>query len=153
METSSTLIGLFILLLFMVPIVFVIIKSSSTEKKLKKSLQNLSSQNGVTINTSEVIGNTLIGLDENVHKLVFSYKNKLAEAFKTVDLSTINECRVATFKERKQPLSRVALELRSPSATDEIIFYEENDDSSPSTDAQICLNRASHWEKIIKQQM
>ncbi|HBY69044.1 MAG TPA: hypothetical protein DEG69_15635, partial [Flavobacteriaceae bacterium] len=68
METSSTLIGLAILLLFMVPIVFVIIKSSSTEKKLKKSLQNLASQNGVTINASEVIGNTLIGLDENVHK-------------------------------------------------------------------------------------
>ncbi|PVW15100.1 hypothetical protein [Marixanthomonas spongiae] len=152
METSSTLIGLFILLLFMGPILFVIIKSSTTEKRLKKSLQRLSTQNGVSINTSEVIGNTLIGLDENVHKLVFSYKNKLADTFKTVDLNTVKECRVATFKERKQPLSRVALELKSPSATDEIVFYQEQDDSIV-TDAEVCLNRANYWEKIIKQQL
>ncbi|HBY69043.1 MAG TPA: hypothetical protein DEG69_15630 [Flavobacteriaceae bacterium] len=77
----------------------------------------------------------------------------MTDTFKTVDLSTVNECRVATFKERKQPLSRVALELRSPSATDEIIFYEENDDSSPSTDAEVCLNRANYWKKMIKQQI
>ncbi len=153
METSSTLIGLFILVLFMGPIIYVIIKSSSTEKKLKKGLQSLSSQNGVSINTSEVIGNTLIGLDENVHKLVFSYKNKLTDAFKTVDLNTLQECRVSTYKERKQPVSRVALELKGSATTDEIIFYEENDDSSPVTDVEVCLNRANYWEKMIKQQM
>ena len=153
METSSTLIGLIIIVLFMGPIVYLILKSSAAEKKLKKSLQNLSSQNGISIDAVEIIGNTLIGIDKSIHKLVFSYKSKLEGTFKAVDLNTVRECTVTTFKERKQHVNRVALQLKSATSTDEIVFYEENDDSSSATDAEVCLNRANYWKKMIKQQI
>ena len=152
METSSTLIGLAVLLIFMGPIIFVIIKSSTTEKRLKKNLQSMSSQNGISINTSEVIGNTLIGLDEDVHKLVFSYKNKLKDTFRMVDLNNTKECNITTFKESKHHLKRIALQLKG-AETDEIIFYEEDDESSPATDAEVCLSRATYWEKMIRKQL
>ncbi|UAB81887.1 hypothetical protein INR76_03775 [Marixanthomonas sp. SCSIO 43207] len=153
METSSTLIGLAIVLIFMGPIILIVIKSSSTEKRLKKNLQTLSSKNDVSIHTSEIIGNTIIGLDESIHKLVFSNTNRLTDAFKTVDLNTVKECKVTTFKESKKPITRVAIELINSRDSHEIIFYEEDDESNPATDVAVCLNRANYWEKTINRQL
>ena len=152
MDIISFELGILFLLLFMVPVLYIIYKSTSAQKRVKKEIQSLGKSQNLTLKNIELIGNTIIGIDENNHNLVFSNIKKPKESFQIVPVGAIKTCEVKTHRIKNKSLDMVELELKGPDLNKEILFYEEQDESIVM-DAEVCLHEVRKWEKTINQNL
>jgi len=152
MDTISFELGILFLLLFMMPVLYIIFKSTIAQKRIKKEIQSLGKKQNLTIKNIEVIGNTIIGMDENHHNLVFSNIKKTKETFQIVPVGAIKTCAVKTGRIRNKSLDTVGLELMGPELKKEILFYQEEDESI-AMDGEVCLHEVRKWEKTINQNL
>ena len=134
------------------PVLYVIFKSTSTEKRIKKVIIALGRAQNVSLKHLEVIGNTVIGLDENHHNLVLSNIKTPKETFQIVPVQSITSCTLKTIRIKNKSLDTVELELVGPELKKEIVFYEDNDESIVM-DAEVCLNAVQKWEKTINKNL
>jgi hypothetical protein len=153
METSSIIIGITTALLFLGPIAYVIIQSASKEKRIKKTLEKLCATNEITLSSFEVLGNTVIGIDELHKKLIISNTKDLINKFEIVDLKNLKHCHAKTIVLKNKTIDVVELELIGDNFVKDIVFYKEDEEDNPITDSQICLNHAQKWEKTIQKQL
>lgn len=150
MKLDSTLIGVIILLLIFVPVGYMIITAGSKNKKLVKSLTQLSQTKGINLKNIDVIGNLIIGIDEGTKKLVYSSKRNLTDDFKIVNLEEVKDCRAKSIKENDKTLQWVGLEIVEKQGKKEIQFYCETDESGLTKDPYVCLQDAKRWESALR---
>jgi len=150
MEFSSTLVGIIITLLMIVPVVFLIISTSSKNKKVKKSVTQLSLSKGINLKNIEVIGNCVIGVDEVSKKLVFTSIKNLSGDFKIINMADVKDCRAKSTQQTEKTLDWVGLELVEKTGRFEIPFYNEHDENELSSDAFVCLQHAKRWENTLR---
>ena len=150
MEFSATLVGIIITLLMLVPVAILIMSASGKDKKVKKSVMQLSQTNGINLKTIDVIGNCVIGVDEVSKKLVYTSKTNPSADFKIINMEDVKDCRVKSIKQTDKTLDWVGLELVEKTGKREISFYNEHDESELSTDAFVCLQDAKRWESTLK---
>lgn len=156
MDTISLILGLFLFILFVLPIVYVIVKQKSKDSKSQKMLLNLASENNMQLDKIEIIGHTMLGYDSNSRKLmVIEYGN--FRDFRLINLNEVDEIRIAQKVEkamqgaiRKERIVHLGLEFcsRNLSIPTEITFYDEDD--YDSTDADIRLNDARKWDALLQ---
>lgn len=149
MEFNSIAIGIVVLVLFTAPILYVIINSSKSDKKIKSQFNKLCTENGVSLTNYEVIGSAIIGLDATLKKVMYSTLKDLENHFQVVDLSLVKNCNVKTVQPKKKHLELVELELSGSKFHNEIIVYQE-DDETLIADPQMCLHEVQKWEQLIK---
>lgn len=150
MEFSATLVGIIITLALLGPVIFLIMKSSGKDSKMKKFVSQLSQTNGINLKNIEVIGNCVIGLDEVSKKLVYtSYRNPSAD-FKIVDLQDVKDCRAKFIKENVTTLEWVGLEIVEKAGKLEIPFYNEHDENELAMNPFACLQDAKRWETTLR---
>ena len=87
MEFNSTLVGIIITLVMLVPVVFLIMNASGKDSKVRKSVAKLSQTNGINLKTIDVIGNCVIGVDEVSKKLVYTSKRNPSADFKILNMA------------------------------------------------------------------
>ncbi len=150
MEFSSTLVGIIITLLMLVPVAFLIMSSSGKDKKVKKSVSQLSKSNGINLKTIDVIGNCVIGVDETSKKLIYTSKRNLSADFKIINMEDVKDCRAKSIKQTDKTLDWVGLEFVGKTGKLEIPFYNEHDDNELSNDAYVCLQDAKRWENALR---
>jgi hypothetical protein len=150
MELSASLIGLIILVLIALPVGYMIVSASGTDKKVKKSVIQLSQNNGIQLKNIDVLGNLVIGVDEVSKKLVYTSKRNPSADFKIVPMENLTDCRVKSIKQNDKTLDWVGLELIEKSGRSEISFYNEHDENELSTDAFVCLQNAKRWEGTLR---
>lgn len=150
MEFNSTLVGVIVLLLILIPVGYLIVISSGKNKKLKKSLMDLSKTKGINLKDIDVIGNLLIGLDDVSKNLVYTSKLNLANDFKVVNLQEVKDCRAKSIKQGDKTLDWVGLEVVGKSGKLEIPFYMEIDETGLSKDPFVCLQDAKRWENTLR---
>ncbi len=150
MEFSATLVGIIITLLMLVPVAFLIMSTSGKDKKVKKSVMQLSQTNGINLKTVDVIGNCVIGVDEVSKKLVYTSKTNPSADFKIINMEDVKDCRVKSIKQTDKTLDWVGLELVEKAGKREISFYNEHDENELSTDAFVCLQDAKRWEGTLR---
>jgi len=153
MELNSTIIGLVIFVLFFGPIIYAIVQSASKEKRIAKTIKNLSKPQGINITNLEVIGNAVIGIDEVSKKLVISNTRDLEGNFEVIDITKLKECRTKSQRLKNKIVEFVELELVGDNFVKDIIFYTENEEDTPVTDSATCLHQAEIWEKTINSQL
>ena len=136
-------------ILFMAPILYVIINSFSTERKMKKQITAMYGGNKTSFTNFEVIGNTILALDGAAKKIIFSNTKNPKETYQLIDLNALQQCEIKTEKQKNKILDCVELELVGEGFSKEIFFYQENEEDSAATDAQICLEQARQWQKMI----
>ncbi|MDR5591433.1 hypothetical protein [Christiangramia sp. SM2212] len=152
MDKSSIMIGTFLLVIFMFPILYVLLKQKSREAKFKKELNKLASENGLVLDRFETFGHLSLGLDSTNKKLVvIDPKSEIDH--EVIDLKKVNKINLAkrtqkgeNRKERIIHLGIEIAEMNSPKLT-EIVFYDEDD--YESTDAEIRLHEAKKWDDLL----
>ena len=150
MELSSTLVGVIITLLMLVPVIFLIMSATGKDKKVMKSVKQLSEKNGINLKTIDVIGNCVIGVDEISKKLVYTSKRNPSADFKIVNMENVKDCREKTIKQTDKTLDWVGLEIVEKAGRLEIPFYNEHDEHELATDAFVCLQDAKRWEGALR---
>lgn len=150
MELNSTLIGVIISLLIFVPVGYMIMSASGKNKKVVKSLLQLSQKQGINLKNIDVIGSLVIGIDEGTKKLVYTSKENVENDLKIVNLEEVRDCRAKSIKETEKTLQWVGLELMEKQGKREIQFYSETDETNLSKDPFVCLQDAKRWESHLR---
>lgn len=150
MEFNSGLVGVIVLLLIIVPVGYLIVISSGKNKKLKKSLTDLSKTKGINLKDIDVIGNLVIGLDGVSKNLVYTSKLNFTDDFKVINLEDVKDFRVKSIKQGDKTLDWVGLEVVGKTGKVEIPFYLEMDDTGLSKDPFVRLQDAKRWEAVVR---
>lgn len=149
MDIQSMLLAIFLLLVFMIPILYVIISNLASEKRKLKTINKHCKEHNINVKSLDIIGNVIIGMDDEFKNLVVSNRLKINESFQIIPLSELKSCSLKTIRVKNKALDTVELDLIGKDFTKEIFFYKEEDESIVA-DGEACLNDASQWEKTIK---
>ncbi|MDX1462777.1 MAG: hypothetical protein R3359_06950, partial [Marinirhabdus sp.] len=152
MEINALEIGVILIVLAAAPILYIIFSTNASHTKVKNRFTALCSANGVHLTNYEAIGSAILGLDASLNKLVYSSASDIENRFQVVPLSEVKHCEVKTAQSNKKYLEFVELELIGNAFKNDIVVYEEQDESV-STDPNMCLYELKKWEKLIKQQL
>jgi hypothetical protein len=157
MEFKSVAIGVVLILMFVVPILYMIYRQSTKDKRRLIRLKDLSTQNQMTLDYYELSNSLLLGLDSSSKKLIVVEPQNAME-FDIIDLSQIDASEISKKSQTernkhtgKEPLIRVCLELiknNPKQKVTEIVFYDEDDETSMDADVQLVL--ANKWDKLIR---
>ncbi|WP_347373735.1 hypothetical protein [Aequorivita sp. Q41] len=150
MELNAALVGAIIMLLICVPVAFLILSASSKDKKVRKTIVQLSEKNGITLNNIDFIGNCVIAVDPVANKLVYTSKRNPTVDFNIVNLQDVKDCRAKSIKQTEKTLDWVGLELVEKNGRKEIVFYNEHDEFELSKDPFVCLQDAKRWEGTVR---
>ncbi len=150
MKFDSTIVGVIIVLLIFIPLAYMIINASNKNKKIAKSLTELSQAKGITLKNIDVIGNLVIGIDEGTKKLVYSSAKNVTDDFRIVNLEEVKDFRIKSIKQNEKTLDWVGLELMDKQGKHEIQFYSETDESGLTKDPFVCLQDAKRWENSVR---
>ena len=150
MDTGSLIVDIVIILVIAIPLAYLVIYSFNRERKVKKSVAKLCSQKGINLGIFEINGNLVLGIDDQQKKLILTHRKDTNNAFQIIDLPQLTDCQVKTVKHSKITLDWVGLELVGTQQKQDIAFYVEEDDEDPGTSAEICLQAARKWEKLIR---
>ncbi len=150
MEFNSTLVGIIITIVMLVPIVFLIMNASGNDSKVRKSVAKLSQSNGINLKTIDVIGNCVIGVDEVSKKLIYTSKRNPSADFKILNMDDVKDCHAKIIKQSDKTLDWVGLEIVEKAGKFEIPFYNEHDEEELAMDPFACLQDAKRWEITLR---
>src|SRR5690554_6500275 len=94
MDNGSFLVGIFILLLFIIPIGWVIYKSNNKIKTRKRVVQDLCKDHGMLVDKPEQVGNALIGIDFQNKKMFYTSLKNIESDFTMIPTESITDIRI-----------------------------------------------------------
>lgn len=151
MTPETTWIGLLLLLIFIGPIIYLLIKQKINHRNHLKVLKNLCDVNNILPDFNEISGDYLLGLDSRERKLIYLRSGE-QENYKLIDLNEYASCSVGSTKIPETGAANVWLKLNNKSQHQlpmEITFYDNDRDIHLDSDVQYVL--AQKWQAIIRQ--
>lgn len=149
MDTPSTIIGLVLLAIFVLPILYLIVQQNNKQKQGLKKLKNIGNKNNLHLEKTEVSSNLLLGLDSEAHKLlVVEPVNNMQH--RVVDLRKVSKSTVnaVAFPNNQKLIKRVSLDLLNSTGKMDIVYYDDNDDTDNHNAAER-LAVAKKWNQLI----
>ncbi|WP_396152880.1 hypothetical protein [Flavobacterium sp.] len=158
METSTTLIGLGLVLITILPIAFLLRNQHINTSKIENILKQYNQGNAKAFNIRDSINNKIIAFDEQNKKLVLIDLNAKPEVVAFADLNEIGHCEIQRKVEQSHTATKkelvtkveVILEKKSDKTKVPFKFY----DFEYEKPIQITLFRdnqlAEKWLDIIK---
>ena len=157
MDTSSIAIGVLLMLVFVGPIMYMILKQNNRDKNRLKNLKNISNQHQLDLNEVELTNSLLLGLDSKAKKLVVVEPLNNMQ-YDVIDLSGIKVSHVSkkglpqvNGTNGNSAITHISLDLvknNSKERATEIVFYDEDDDTSYNAETQMFL--ANKWDRLIR---
>lgn len=153
MDTSVTIIGLFITLLIGIPLFYVMRSNSINNTKIKEVKNKFSQNNRLKFELTETQNKKVLALDEKNKGFLFIDFNKKEEVATFVDLNEVHSCKlVLTTENNSDTIVKIEFEFqyKKNKKTEFIPFYKiENDQIG-----QVCLYEdhqlAKKWREIIQ---
>jgi hypothetical protein len=156
MDTTSLIIGLFFVAIFIVPVWLIQRSQNKGKGILSKSFKQAASSNGLSISTSDFWANAYcIGFDEKNNKLLYLAHKPTGDNVVVVDLNTLEKCSIerkthqsGTGKHQETVTDHLVLKLIHNDAmhtTDRLEFYDVATNLSMNGE-QMLLEK---WQKII----
>lgn len=154
MDTSVTIIGLFITLLIAVPIIYAMRSNSINKSKTKEIMKKYSQNNHYNFEITETQNKKVLALDErNKGFLLIDFNSKEKETTSFVDLNAVNSCKLSiTAEGNSDTIVKIDFEFQhiKDKKIETIPFYQiENDQIG-----QVCLYEdhqlAKKWREIIQ---
>lgn len=96
MDSGTTLTGILLLLMCILPIVYLTRKRKKRENLFLQSLFSSAEKSNCKISQHDIWSNSAIGIDKEFPKLFFIRKTANNEISKEINLSEIQKCRVIT---------------------------------------------------------
>ncbi|MBV6474386.1 MAG: hypothetical protein JPMHGGIA_02692 [Saprospiraceae bacterium] len=94
MDLGTTIVGIVIILICIIPFALMSINSRKKEKKLIQGLSDIANRNNCKISRHELWNNSIIGIDDTVLMIFFTRKSKDNETSQQINLTEIQKCRV-----------------------------------------------------------
>lgn len=152
--SNSGLIGILILLIFVVPIVWVIYNSNNKAKKRKTLVKDLCTKNGMSVDKPTQVGNALIGIDFRNKKMFYTLIENIEGAFSIIP--TENIVTIHVLEETypgKEIIQNVILAIDTKEEKYRLKIYDDKSEKLVVTDARACLHEARQWTEQIKPQL
>lgn len=89
MDITSLIIGLGLFVLFMFPIVYVLVKQNSKERKQAKALKKIAAENQLELDVINIYGSLALGLDTRNKRLI-RIEEGAHEATEVIDLTAVS---------------------------------------------------------------
>jgi hypothetical protein len=160
MELGTTIVGIFILLICILPFLMVSVSSKRKKKNKLQALLNYAQVNNAQITLHEIWANTAIGLDHVHNKLFYITQINDQKVFQMLDLSEIESCKIVnisnTFKGKSssynviEKLDLVLNYLDHKKGSVELNIYDINHQNLSITNE---LSIAEKWSKIINENL
>jgi hypothetical protein len=153
MDTSVTIIGLFITVLIGIPLYYAMRSNSLNQSKIKEIKKQFSQNNRLKFEITETQNKKVLALDEK-HKgfLLIDFNSKEKEVVNFIDLNTVDSCKLAiTAEGNSNTIARIDFEFQYKDKKTELVpFYKiENDQMN-----QVCLYEdhqlAKKWREILQ---
>lgn len=159
MDTTTTLIGLALLAICIIPFILLNRKRKKVEKRYKLALTEIAKRENCTLTKHEIDGDLCVGLDEQQKKLFFVNYHKDTSESTVVDLSAIESCSILkTQKEGMKDqgdsysIASLAMQLKPIGSQQEHIILEfYNAAKKIQLGTEYILLR--EWSKIVNEQL
>ena len=153
MDTSVTIIGLFITVLIGIPLYYAMRSNSINQTKIKEIMNKFSQNNRLNFEITETQNKKVLALDEkNKGFLLMDFSSKKKEVVNFIDLNTVESCKLSiTAEGNSNTIVKIDFEFQYKDKTTESIpFYKiENDQMN-----QVCLYEdhqlAKKWREILQ---
>lgn len=160
MEKESTIIGLGIIALVLIPFIISYIIKKAKKTKFRKTFMSAAGKENIKISDHEMWEHRyMIGIDQDGKKLIYLKRNDNDVAPVVIDLSNVMKCRiVSTYrdqksqfgdKERTNRLDLVLTVNNNTNAEKSLEFYN-NPEFMPSSDAYAIVKK---WSDIISENL
>lgn len=133
MDITTTIIGLLLLALFIVPVIFLSKSGKKKKTRLSKDIQSEASRNNLSLTKFDSWNESAIGIDDKNGKVIYideSHADKDVRIFNLKDVKSFKTFPDLTNKSRqntdykKEPKISMGITFRDPSKSDlEITFY------------------------------
>jgi hypothetical protein len=159
MDTTTTLIGAFILSAYLIPIFYIEFKQKNLKNNSLKLLKSLADNQQLSLSQTDFWHLHVIGMDEIAKKLIFIHfqGDKAEHIF--IDLNNFQKSELSSIKKTVQTksgsqllVSKIAITLISKQGKDkniELVFYDENE-SQIFRDEQLV---AEKWQLLLKKNL
>ena len=154
MDTSVTIIGLFITILIGIPIFYAMRSNSINNTKIEEIKKKFSQNNRFNFELTETQNKKVLALDEkNKGFLLMDFNSKEQEIVNFIDLNTVDSCKLSiTAEGNSNTIVKIEFEFQNQKdhKIESIPFYKiENDQID-----QVCLYEdhqlAKKWREIIQ---
>ena len=158
MDSFVAIMGLIILIISVLVIIIVSAGNKKKKKQLLKTLYDFAEKSNCKISQQDLFNNTLIGIDNEAHKLFFIRKSSDREIRNEVDLTgvqkarVINTGRIVTNKETSHNVTdKIELILSSSDSkiADTILEFYNTDRDNLFLNGEISLTEK--WAKTVNE--
>lgn len=149
MDTTTTLLGIGFFLLFMLPILWIVLKQSNRTNYLKNSLKNFGTTENLEFSEIEITHRAILAMTANKEVLVFATitnDKKSNIDFQKIPINKHAKFTIETTQTKGDGITYIALK-KHDDKQEPIVFYD--DDTDLGTDALTCLQVAKKWEKLL----
>lgn len=147
MDSSSIVMGVGFLLVFLVPIFWLASKRTAKNKQLKTQFNQISQENSMQIDVLEITHRLILGFDKTAHKMLYANSDNLTQSYQVVDLAQIKRISLITPESKENGIEEVAIHFEG-SSVEPIIFYDDKTDFG--ADAGVCKHIAQKWVEILR---
>ena len=146
MDNGSFLVGVVILLVFIIPIGWVIFKSNNKIKNRKALVQNLCKNHGMLVDKPEQVGNALIGIDYQNKKMFYTSLKNIESDFNMIPTESITDIRINKEKYAgRDNILHVAIVIDTNEGKHKLSIYDDKAEDQAVIDARACLHQANQW--------
>lgn len=154
MDNGSLIVGIFFLLLFIIPIGWVIYKANNKIKTRKTLVQNLCKSHGMLVEKPEQVGNALIGIDYQNKKMFYTKLKNIEAEFIMIPTESITDIRISKDKYAgRNNILQVAIHIDTNEKNYKLIVYDDKAENQTVIDAKACLHEANQWIDRAKLQI
>lgn len=151
MDTSSTLLGIGLLLAFIAPVGYLIIDQSRRAKAGQKNLFTAASHLNLEISKFEILSSLYLGLDEIREKLLVVTPEKKNKP----DVIALSDCKIQLIKKYQDDnpaasideVREIFLLVKGRDSEKNLYFFRSGAD--PVTESAVRLQKAVEWENIL----
>jgi len=155
MDTVSISIGLFIMGVFLLIFILPVMNTKKRQKEMIAVLHALAGRNNSIVGKKEIIGDVIVGLDEEQGILYYCKNNKVKDSSTSIQLKNVMQCKlinqmkkVKSSNENYNPYEKIGLEFVSKEKQHPHViweFYNVEETSQLNFDVKLL----EKWEKLI----
>lgn len=151
---NSFLVGIVILLIFLVPIIWVLFNSNKKIKARKNLVKKLCEDQGILVENSTQVGNAWIGVDFKNKKLFHTSLQNIESEFKVISLDMLTNLSVIEEDyPGKNNILHVNISVDTKEGRHLLNVYNDRAPHLTVTDSKACLHDAKQWIEQVRPQL
>ncbi|SFC79524.1 hypothetical protein [Flavobacterium phragmitis] len=153
METTTTIMGIVILIIVAIPVYFSARSSAASKSRILNIKKRFNPSNPESFDLTESINNKTLTLDQKNNKFILMNFNPNQQESIYVDLNTVASCKlIPTTDAHSNTIVKIDFEFQDKETSKKIIipFYDFDDDRIKQISVYQDHQFAKKWHKIIQ---